>query len=529
MRLIQPHQHKLHYYTFFDDPGLFYSLINYWVRKSKKYGVDEIIGKTGKSSYRIKNQIIINDDIFDFKCKLGMTWRTMEDGTHKRNFEYEIKMRSPDKMKSFYISFSPQILKYTYGPSEEYGDYQPIKLKKKVEGVDVQLVSVNISYDDGQELLHNIFKNIQLDNFWRNQRIDLGKIRQNEFYIRYNSKYERKIGMILDDMNKVFGFTGNSYTKSTRDITDFKYDLFSLRCNRFSELGFETKNDEWRFAIKTYRAREYSNLEENNPLHHPKLEIYLDEEKKGRTYPELKDIKELQNTIYQIIANILDWANVSNEDGFIMDSYFDNKKFIDFDIIKAKNMYEDLSNYYRSTMPGIKKDCYKSNSMFDYYDCVIENGNVNYEVLCKSTGFGIDWIKKITYRLEDLKILRRIRSSKSLIQFHSNKVMEIAKAIIQSFRYENGFDGSQKQERKKKRIKSRKNRLTKIKERLTKKKIAKIEPTIIEEQFVKKSGVRLWSKIGLVKKVNGGLYRLQNIEYRGKKPKNYEKLLRDYG
>lgn len=532
LRMVKPQPHLIDYYTFFDNTKLFYSLIKTWINKSYKEGVETVIDEKGKESTRIKKPLIIGDDTFYLRSKKGMTWRKLENGTFKRNFEYEIKMQSRDKMKSFYISFSPEISNYHYGPNKTYGDYQPYKLKKKCEGVDCHVIHVNIDYDVGQNILKLIMKSLELDNFWNNQREDMGKIKQYENYIRYNEKYERKIAMILEDMTKVIGFCGSGLTKFYRDMEDYNYDLIYLKSNRFGELGFYTDQDKWRFAIKTYRSREYRQFETEQPLRHPKLEIFLDDEKKGRTYPDLKDIKKLQQTINQIFANIIKWAKIDDKDSYIRDSYFDNNKFIEIEYIEAKQLYDQLKKFYVSLMPEVKTDCYKNLGIYDYFNCILVNGNVNYEQLCLSTGFSLDWIRKITYRLESMKIVRRIRSTLSLIQFHSNKIMEIVKGILNAFKFEMNMNEKSRKLRKNKRIKSRENRKdlkTKIKDKLTRKNKLKLEPTILEEQFVKKSGVRLWSKIGLVKKVNGGLYRLQNIDYLDKKPENYEKLLRDYG
>lgn len=481
---------------------------------SKKYHTDIVEDKNGKSHTVINQPFFIGDDVFDFRCKKGMTWRKTEDGTFKRNFEYEIKLRSRDNMRNFYISFSPEISKFHYGLSKKYGDYQPYKLKKRCEGVNVQVNTVNYSYESGQEILKEIFRLLSVDKFWDNQRMDMGIIKQCEYYIRYNNKYERKIGQIIQDMQQVIGFTGTHQTKVTCDVRNFKYFLYSLRSSRFSELGFNTNEDKWNFAIKTYRAKEYRKFQEGQPLFYPKLEIYFDEEKKDG-YPELKDFYKIQNTMYQIMANIIKWAKIKDEDGYIIDSYFDNEKFIDIEFIESKEVYEKLKNYYSSMMPEIKTDCYKSFGMYDYYNCVLDKGNPSYDDLCLSTGFSKEWIRKISKKLEAEKLIKRIRSVKTFVQFHSNKIMEISKAIIKSFEFEMNLNDDSRKERKEKRVRSRKSR--------------KIKPTILEQGYIKKSGVRLLAKIGIVNKVNGGLYRLQNIDFLKEKPENYKQLVRDYG
>lgn len=513
MKLIQPHQHKLNYFTFFDDPKLFYSVISAWLHYSKKYGTEIVEDEKGKKHTQIKQPIFVGDDSFNFRCKKGMTWRKMEDGSFKRNFEYEIKLRSRDNMRSYYISFSPEISKYHYGLSDKYGDYQQYKLKKRLEGVNVQINTVNYSYEVGQEILKEIMKILEIDNYWDNQRLDMGVIKQCEFYIRYNSKYENKIGSIIEDMNKVIGLCGNDYSKITRDRKDFKYMLFSFRSNRFDELGFNNNEGNWSFAVKTYRALEYHKFQDNEPLAHPKLEVFLDEQKRG-DYPDLIDFFEMKNTMYQIIANIITWAKIK-DDSYIIDSYFDNEKFIEIDFIEAKAMYEKLKKFYESLMPEVKTVCYSSNSFFDYLRLLSVNGQMDYNSISKKTGFGKDWIRKLTYKMESLKIIKRIRSVNSIIQFHSNRVMEIVKSIIKMIEFEKDLSFDDMEERKEKRIKSRKNR--------------KIKLTILEQNFIKKSGIRLLAKIGIVNKVNGGLYRLQNVDFLKEKPQNYKQLVRDYG
>lgn len=245
------------------------------------------------------------------------------------------------------------------------------------------------------------------------------------------------------------------------------------------------------------------------------MEIYLDEEKSKDGYPGLKYLIEIKNTIYQILANVIKWANINDDDGYIQDAYFDNENFIDIDFVEATNLYDKLKRYYISVMPEIKTSCYKSDGIFDYYDCIFEKGNPSYDDLVKSTGFSKEWIRKISRNLEELKIVQRIRSTMTFVTFHCNKTMEIAKAILRSIKFEKEFTDLSKEKRKKKRIESRKKR--------------KIKLTILENKFVKKAGVRLLKKVGYLTKVNGGLYRLQNVDYIGEKPKNYEKLVREFG
>jgi len=493
LRIIQPQQHKLHYYTFFDEPELYYSLIYEWLKQSNKYGNEIVEDKKGRKHNQIKQPIFIGDDSFNFRCKYGMTYRK-EGDDYKRNFEYEVKLRSRDNMKSFYISFKPEISKFYHGKNEEYGDYNQYKPKKNKEGVEVQLISVNLSFEEGQELLKKIMGNLGVGKYWENQRFDIGILRQCEFYIRYHSKYERKIGMIIDDMNKVIGLCGNDYTKVTRDQENYKYTLYSLRSNRFNDLGFNTNNGKWRFAVKTYRALEHQKFKENEPLSHPKLEIYLDEEKK-KGYPDLKDFFEIRNTIYQIVANIIKWAKIE-DDGYIIDAYFDNEKFTEIEFIEAKEMYEKLKEFYDSLMPQVKGLCYSNLTFIHYLRELSINGQLDYESLSNNLGFGTDWIRKLTYKMESMKIITRIRSTNTIVQFHSYKVMEIVKSIIKMIDFEKELSEEYYEEIKEERIERRKQR----------------KKHIFNTFEVPRERVNILLENKFIPYINGGLYEIRNYE-----------------
>jgi hypothetical protein len=534
--ITKPNQHKLEYFTFFNDKDLYFKLIRTWLKKSRKYGTQEIISDKGKRSYKINEPIIIEEDSFDFRSKYGLTYRK-EGDEYKRNFEYEIKIRSRDNMKSYYLCFKPEISDFYYGKHATKGDHNPYKPKKNKEGVEVNYVSVNVTYDEGQELFKKLMEKLGLGKYWTNQKKDMGKIKQCEFYLRYNHDKEGYVGETLHNVDRVIGLSDFCQKKTTLDKEEGKYLLYSIRSNSFDELGFENHKKEWKFAIKTYRAREWQKFNENEPLHNPKLEIYLDDEKKGRKYPDLNDFEELKNEMRQIAGNICLWSKINNED-FIEDSYFSPSNAERFEVIEKTEYLEKLNKLYERIKPEIRKEILELASKRDYLKCLCIYENVTYKTLMKFTKLSEIWIKKITYNLEEKGIIQTYRGSNiahntsykdkktgkvrnfgspTYIVFKNKFICESTKSIVSVLDHD--IDGNEFEEEREKRKEDRKERREK----------RKYWRKTFSKELIHKKVIKHLVEKEYLEKCNGGLYELTNFTFEGEIPEKYESLMEEYG
>lgn len=465
-------------------PDLYFSLIHSWMKN--------------------KGVIFLDSDSFDFNSKDGMTYRKEEDN-YKRNFEYTIKLRSRDNLRKFYISFKPDISKFFYGRSAKYGDYKPYK-PKKGEGVEVEVNGTYYSFEETQELLRKLMIHLGVGKYWEYQNKDKGKIRQCEYYLRYAENKEQEIANKIHEMDKVIGLSDYEETKITRTKEESAYLLYSLRSNRFDELGFSNNKGKWRFAIKTYRVREWQKFDYKDPLHNPKLEIYMDEEKRGKEYPDLKDFYKLKEEMYQIIGNICIWSKISNED-FISDSYFNSENISQYEIKEKKNMIEKLNKLYQSIKPEIRKEASKLDSVRDYLKCLSIYENITYETLKKFTGLGVDWVKKLTYKLEEKNIIKTYRgtntahskfASPTYIIFQNKIIAEVTKAIVDvmDFSFDNKDFEEEREKRKEERTEKRERRKKHV---FSRKELTESELKILVENKI-------------IEYRNGGVYELLNYE-----------------
>lgn len=476
-KIIEPITHKLHYYTHFDSVDLYYSLINAW-----------------KDDNQIFKKFSLEGDNFIFSSKGGMSYRQIGEEQYRRNFEYTIKLESDDKIKKFYIAFKPELPNTFYGESKKFGDYQPYKLKKG-EGVEVEVNGTYYSLEDSQELLKKIMNYLGLKKYWQYQNKDKARIRQMEFYLRYHEHKEKAIGQKLNDINEVVGLSSDEYTKITRKKENWAYSLFSIRTDRWHDLGFNNKGGNWRIGIKTYRTREWQSFGDTSALRHPKLEVYLDEEK-VKEYPSLSDYEKLKQTMYDIIGNVAIWGNLDYND-FIEDNYFKPMTSNILNVKEKSNMIKKLRELNKCICGGIRKEISKSDSIRDYLNCLIKNEFASYNDIMKATHLKYDWVKQLTYKLEQKNIIKVIRSTENIIGFKSIQISKIIKAIVETI---NEFDTNPEKESSQRKS-ERRERQDKPKKKIHLKK------------ELNDSEIKALISVGVINERNGGIYQLINFEY----------------
>jgi len=423
--LSSPKQHKLHYYTHFDDVDLYYNLIN--IFKSPKPEWKKHYDKR-KKEYN-GWEFFVDDIKYVFKSKKGLVCRKNGKGNLLQNFEYTIQIHEEDKgLQKFYGVFSPRI-KNTY-----YKDGNPFKLPHD-EGVQIELDTTYYDMIEGQLHLKKLMDEIGVGKFFKSLNIKKGTIRQCEFYIRYDEKFEKRVAQVLKNIDELISFTTDEYSKVTRIKAQNQIKLFSLRSNRFDELGFFNNEQKWRYGLKTYRLKNDTNIQEGISIKNPKLEIYMDEKKKDDflklEYPELSDYSKLKETMFQIIGNIMLWASIKNND-LIGDNFFDPESKDKFQVREKKHAFQKLRNFYEGLAPEIKAEAREDN-IRDFLRALVVNECMTYQQLMDSTAFGYDWVRKLTKRMEKLGIIKKIRSAKSFILFVNKKTAKVVEAIVKLF------------------------------------------------------------------------------------------------
>lgn len=446
MKIISPIQHKLHYYSFIDNVELYYKLISIYKKDIR--------------------EIIIDEEKYIFSSKKGMTNRKGENDKYYSNFEYSIKLEPKGKSKlenlrKLYIIFKPELENSFYGKHKKYGDYKPYTNKKGL-GVELEINTTYFEYEETQEKLKEIMEHLNISKFLPYQNKDKGLIRQCEFHIRYDEKKEMDVANTLNDLDRVIGLSTDEYTKITRTKVGNKFKLYSIRSNKFDELGFYNNDSEWRFGVKTYRLKEDSGLNKYHSIRHPKLEIYMDEKKKEEylklSYPKLNDFYTLKNSILDILTHIRYWSNLEDEE-LIGDNFFNPETKIEFDFIEKTNLKDKLNELVTTVKPEIRKEASKLDSVRDYLNHLIKNGQCTYESLQENTKLGYDWIRRLTDRLEEKEIIQRIKSSVNIIMFKNKFTEDVTKAIIQVMNKTNDDEGDmekRKEERKEKRERRKK-------------------------------------------------------------------------
>ncbi len=503
VKLISPVTHKLEYYSFFKCTDIYYTTISNW--------------KFKKDGFKIK------DNSFDFISKKGMTYR-LENGEYKPNFEYMIELiynendayvgskKEKGKLKSLHITIKPELENSYYGLSKDYGDHKPYTLKKGI-GTQIKVTSVYFSFNETQKILYQIFKKFNMDLYWKKQDFDKGTLIQHELHQRYNEKKENNVAKTLNHILLFCGVSDDQYTKLNLNKTESKYKMFSIKTDRWNDMGFKDNDNKYRFALKTYRTRKFDTFNKLNILRHPKLEIYLDEENiKRKEYPKLSDIDLVKDVQHQILGNISIMAKLKDED-FISDLYFDAEKYYHKEIEDKTKVLKKLKQETKMNMHIVKRLSSGADSIRDYLGCLLDHTQASYESLKQYTGFEIDWIKQITYALKETKIIKVLRSSFNQVEFYNNNLAEYSRMHLESINMIEKDHEANRILRKENRIKSR-NRVRK---------------KVLSRQFLPKLAIIELVTKGFVEKSNGGFYELINFVYPDEKPENYQDFAVEYG
>jgi len=503
VKIVRPCTHKQEYYTFFKNLDIYYSTISNW-----KF---------------INPEFTVKDNKFSFISKKGITYR-YENDQYKPNFEYMIELLSnknddyvgskkeKGKLKSLHITIKPQLENSFYGKSEQYGDYNPYDLIKG-EGTEIKVTSVYFSFEETQKILYQIFKFFNMDMYFKTQDFNKGTLIQHEQHLRYDEKKENKVGEVISHIQLFCGVSDDQYTKITLDKTNTKFKMYSLKSDRWGDMGFCDQDHNYSYAVKTYRTRKYDTFSKANILRHPKVEVYLDDENtKRKEYPKLSDIDHVRNTQHQILGNICLWANLKHED-FISDLYFDCEKISPIEIQEKTKVLKKIKHETQHNMSRVRKLTSASDSVRDYLNCLITNGQATYKSLMDYTGFQIDWIKRITYSLKNEKIIRVIPSSENIIEIINNNLSEYTRMFLDSI---NSLEKDHEL-----------NRILRVENR---EKIRKgIKKKILSRMYLPKIAIKKLVSEGFVSKSNGGFYELINFIYSEDKPENYEDFKNKYG
>ena len=326
-----PVQHKLHFHKFIENKDLYYQMIKKYINCKDEPHYED--GK--KNGY----EFYIGEEKFVFKSKKGISNRKYGNGKLMQNFEYSFKLEYPEGLSKSETLEKAYILFKPYSEDFYYKDGKPLKLPYG-EGVGIEIVTTYKEMKDVDVLVRKILEYLQLDEFLEYENNKSGVIRQCEYYVRIDEEYETRVGNVLRKIDETICLSTDVFRKVTENRKGTKYNLFSIRSNQFNELGFFNNDGKIRYGIKLYRLKDDSKLEENDPTRHPKIEIYLDEQKKDDylklEYPRLDDFSKLKETMVQISGNILIWASVL-EDGLIQDKYYDPKNDDKF-LVQPKKM-----------------------------------------------------------------------------------------------------------------------------------------------------------------------------------------------
>lgn len=444
-----PVQHKLHFHKFIENKDLYYQMIKRYINCEDKPHLED--GK--KNGY----EFFIGEDKYVFKSKKGISNRKNGKGLLRQNFEYTFKLEypeglsKPEKLEKAYILFKP------YSKDFYYKDGKPLKLPYG-EGVGIEINTTYKEMKDVDILVRKILEYLKLDEFLEYENNESGVIRQCEYYVRVDEEYETRIANVLKKIEEMVSLSTDEYNKVTRNRKGTKYNLYSIRSNQFQELGFFNNDTKWRYGLKLYRLKDDSKLEENDPTRHPKVEIYLDEKKNDDflklEYPRLDDFSKLKETMFQILGNILLWASVL-EDGLIQDKFYDPKNDDKFLVIPKKNAFQKLKNFYERITPDIRKEVTQLESKRDYLRALVHDEQINYKKLMEQTGLGYERVRKMTSELQDAGILKRIKTSRSIMMFKNRKTYKIVKAIVRQLDSDNQENKHKKKKRLMTRIKSR--------------------------------------------------------------------------
>ncbi len=290
-----PVTHEFGCYFHVTDLDFYYAVVSYY---------------SDNVTDRYNHHIRLGDRVFKFWSKQGGLYNPK---TRKLAFEYMLQWTDKEGASKCTYTIKPLFGKGTRTKTGKLLNLPSV-------GVNIHIQSSYIDLDEHFQIIWEFMRYIDADRF--HYCIDRSKstIYQMARHIRYHEKHEHDMVTMLQAIEKESSMLGDS--KLVKTLRSGKYDMYKLDNPNFSVCNIKT---EFHHSVKSYRITNFLDRRPEDPLRHPKLEVFLksdsDQNPSINQYLNLK--KDLDNLLIKLI-------NFIGPIEYVSDSYFDAEKIFEY-------------------------------------------------------------------------------------------------------------------------------------------------------------------------------------------------------
>jgi hypothetical protein len=309
MKFPEPITHEFGCYFHITDLDFYYAVVSYY---------------SNNVTDGYNHHINIGDRNFKFWSKQGGLYNPK---TKKLAFEYMLQWKDKEGAS-----------KCTYTIKPMFGQNVKTKTGKVINtpfvGTQIHIQSSYIDLDEHFDIIFELFSILGASRF--ENKIDRSRstIYQMARHVRYHERHEHDMVKLLEAIEQESSMRGDS--KLVKTLKSGKYDMYKLDNPNFTACGIHT---EWQHSVKTYRIINFLDRKQEDPLRHPKLEVFLKSDSKQN--PSINDFLKLKRELDYIVFSLLNLLNTPLE--YVSDSYFDSEKILDYRYDLPKWDYKQLS------------------------------------------------------------------------------------------------------------------------------------------------------------------------------------------
>lgn len=326
------------------------------------------------------------------------------------SFEYQFDWKSADKASKCHFSISPRYGKNTKTKSGKYVNHP-------YTGTSIHVQGSYFEQDEYLDMLNAIFEAIGAPRFANSYDLSRSYIYQMARHVRYHDQHEADMASMLSVLEYESDMSGDSYLLKNRVAG--KCEMLILGNPHWEAAGL---HPQYNHKIKTYRIKNFLDRQESDPLYHPKLEVYLNEQDNipANEYFSLK--KDLDH----ILISMLHSMGIQLD--YVPDNYFDPSKTFEYRHRLPKWNWRKTSDPDSATILSTTKQENPWNALkVIAYLCIQREGYASFEELKENLGISERSLWRYIGALRNQGLLDRKRKDKTFVFFKKRKVCECIK------------------------------------------------------------------------------------------------------
>jgi len=214
-------------------------------------------------------------------------------------------------------------------------------------GTQIHIQSSYIDLDEHYDIIFDFMDFLGVP--YLKNKIDRKKsfIYQMARYIRYHERCEHVLVTVLQAIEQGSSMLGD--TKLVKIIQSGNYNMYKLDNPNYSVCGL---HPQWEQGVKSYRINNFLQRVPEDPLRHPKLEVFL--KPKSHKNPSISEYLDLKKDLDRVLYSLLSFLNEPIE--YVNDSYFNNEKIYEYryNLPKWNSRNQALAVFHLSPDTNIK-------------------------------------------------------------------------------------------------------------------------------------------------------------------------------